>query len=193
MGGGIRGGQARGPWVGKNPSLDMDIKAKVSGADTTTDFLASKIIGASGISIATLTPGGNERLQISLTASAAEKYDYAALVKDGDEPYVRTSSATYEILGRFYYLGSTAIGAITAFRAVATCLTSGKFADLRAFDFTNGNIMAQILNVPGDQFAIVDFGAIVSVPAVAAIIEIQGRIAAVNGDDLLLSGAAIVI
>lgn len=196
MGGGIRPAQAKGPWVGRNapvPPPDMDIMAKVSATDTTTDYLQEKIVVASGLTIGVLSPGGDEQLQIALDSTIANNPLYASLVKDGDTPYVRTSSETYEVLGMIDYPGSAVVGTITKITAIATCLTSGKFSDVRIYDVTNGNIMAELLNVSGDAFSIVDLGAISSIPAAGAILEIQGRVAAVDGDDLLISGFELSI
>lgn len=196
MGGGIRPAQAKGPWVGRNfPPIppDQDIKVKVSATDTTSDYLEEKLVVASGLTISTLSPGGDEQLQISLDTTIANNPLYASLVSDGDTPYVRTSSAVYEVLGMIDYPGSAVVGTISSIRAIATCLTSGKFSDIRIFDVTNGNIICQLLNVPGDQFAIVNLGALASIPAAGAVLELQGRVAATNGDDLLVAGFELII
>lgn len=44
-----------------------DGKALVSVADTTTDFLSTKIVAGAGISLSLLNPGGNEALEIAST------------------------------------------------------------------------------------------------------------------------------
>lgn len=48
-----------------------DELVKVSAADTTASFLASKIAAGTGISLATLNPGANEQLQISASTLAS--------------------------------------------------------------------------------------------------------------------------
>jgi len=56
-------------WPPNIPAI-LDIKAKVSAADTTTDYLNSKIAVAGGLTKTILNPGANEQLQISAPAAA---------------------------------------------------------------------------------------------------------------------------
>jgi hypothetical protein len=48
-----------------------DEKVKISAADTTPGFLTPKIIAGAGITLTTLFPGANEKLEIAATATAA--------------------------------------------------------------------------------------------------------------------------
>jgi hypothetical protein len=50
-----------------------DEKAKVTSADTTTNYLDSKIVAGSNITKTILNPGGNEQLQISAAGAAADE------------------------------------------------------------------------------------------------------------------------
>lgn len=80
--GGMRPGQAKGPWVGTSggggPPSPGDHKVMVTGADTTPDYLEQKIVNGFGIlPPVVLTPGGDEQLAIAvdlpaLTAAIAE-------------------------------------------------------------------------------------------------------------------------
>lgn len=63
---GVRPGKAKGPWVGKNPALDLDIKVAASGTDTTPDFLLPKLAAGSNIALNLLNPGGNEQVEVSV-------------------------------------------------------------------------------------------------------------------------------
>jgi hypothetical protein len=47
---------------------DEDWKVKVSGADTTPNFLSPKLAAGPGISLAVLNPGANEQVEITATA-----------------------------------------------------------------------------------------------------------------------------
>jgi len=51
------------------PTLNVDESTKVSSDDILTGFLEDKVVPGSGITIATLNPGGNEQIEISSTAS----------------------------------------------------------------------------------------------------------------------------
>jgi hypothetical protein len=55
----------------------LDIKAKVSAADTTTDYLDSKIVVGAGLTKTILNPGANEQIQLVNTGSGpGDKYDW---------------------------------------------------------------------------------------------------------------------
>jgi hypothetical protein len=49
----------------------VDEKVKVSGDDTTTGFLEQKVVAGSGIALATLNPGADEDLEISVSGADA--------------------------------------------------------------------------------------------------------------------------
>jgi len=52
------------------PSVSADVSVKVTGADTTTGNLNSKVAAGTNISLAVLNPGSNEQLQISSSNAA---------------------------------------------------------------------------------------------------------------------------
>jgi hypothetical protein len=62
-------------------SEDSDEKVKVSGADTTAEYLESKIVAGSGIGITKLNPGGRESLEI--TSAFENIYTNDGNVADG--------------------------------------------------------------------------------------------------------------
>lgn len=78
----------------------LDIKAKVSAADTTTDFLNSKIVVGAGLTKSILNPGANEQLQIVNTAPSINPwYEWIdpSDMSDGGQPTASTYvSRTYE-------------------------------------------------------------------------------------------------
>lgn len=51
-----------------------DVKAKVSAADTTTNYLDSKIVVSGAITKSILNPGANETLQLTVAAGTAKRY-----------------------------------------------------------------------------------------------------------------------
>lgn len=54
-----------------NLPIDPDEKVKISGTDTTTAYLDSKVVVANGLTKTTLLPAGNEQLQLSPTYGSA--------------------------------------------------------------------------------------------------------------------------
>lgn len=71
---GIRPGKTKGPYVGiSDDEATLDVKAKVSTNDTTTDFLNAKISAGAGIATTILNPGANERLEISAPGSTTDE------------------------------------------------------------------------------------------------------------------------
>ena len=70
--GGYRPGKAKAPYVGDNGSgsVGTDQLVKVDAADTTADYLNSKISAGTGITKTILNIAGNEQLQLS----AGDKY-----------------------------------------------------------------------------------------------------------------------
>ena len=57
---------ATNPWyVELVPGIDNDEKVKVSSADTTADYLESKIVAGTNVTITKLNPGADEELEIS--------------------------------------------------------------------------------------------------------------------------------
>jgi hypothetical protein len=52
----------------------VDEKVKVSATDTTTNYLLSKLAAGAGISLTTLSPGGNESVQITATGAPVSAY-----------------------------------------------------------------------------------------------------------------------
>ena len=54
----------------------VDDKAKVSAADTTSSYLATKLVAGTGGAIAILNPGGNETLEIGLDPTGAGVSDH---------------------------------------------------------------------------------------------------------------------
>ena len=57
-------------WV-NGAGFATDSKAKVSILDTKANFLASKLTAGAGVTFTTLSPGGNESIEISIVATSA--------------------------------------------------------------------------------------------------------------------------
>lgn len=57
----------------RKDEIGLDVKAKVTTNDTTTDFLDSKIVAGTGISKTVLNPGANETLEISAPGSTTDE------------------------------------------------------------------------------------------------------------------------
>ena len=70
----------------------VDDKAKVSAADTTSSYLATKIVAGTGGAVAILNPGGNETLEIGLDPTGAGVSDHEiytpAFLKGGNAPEI---------------------------------------------------------------------------------------------------------
>lgn len=70
----------------------VDDKAKVSVADTTSSYLATKIVAGAGASLNILNPAGNETLEVALDASGAGVSDHEvytpAFLTGGNAPEI---------------------------------------------------------------------------------------------------------
>jgi len=70
----------------------VDDKAKVSAADTTSSYLATKIVAGTGGAVAILNPGGNETLEIGLDPTGAGVSDHEiytpAFLTGGNAPEI---------------------------------------------------------------------------------------------------------
>jgi len=73
---GTRSTKAKGPWVGLNPAVDLDIKVAASATDTTPDFLFPKMAVAGNLTKTLLNGGGNEQVQIADSATPQYTFVY---------------------------------------------------------------------------------------------------------------------
>jgi hypothetical protein len=64
------------------PHAVSDEKAKISAADTTTDYLESKIVAGSNITIVKLFAGGNEQLSIMASGTGFDGYNVKVTASD---------------------------------------------------------------------------------------------------------------
>jgi hypothetical protein len=73
-----------------------DIKVKVSGNDTLTGYLGSKIGEGSHIQINTLNPSGNEILRIAVTPNTLISADAGNVLTLGTDPRLKVSIPTFD-------------------------------------------------------------------------------------------------
>jgi len=76
-------------------SSNTDEYVKISVSDTNADYLLDKLIGSTTVSATTLTPGGNERLQLSVITSGV---DHSLLSNLNSTNYRHVTSAEYNAL-----------------------------------------------------------------------------------------------
>jgi hypothetical protein len=59
-------------------AISADELVKVSSDDTTANFLLSKLVGGSGVTLTELNPGGDEQLQIDVPGVGTDTFCFAA-------------------------------------------------------------------------------------------------------------------
>lgn len=83
----------------------------------------------------------------------------------------RSNTASYEVLARFDFDGSTAIGVPTFIKAIA--YTTATNYDIRIYDVTNALVIAEQVGKTNVIPAIFDMGALNNIPTAPSIWEVQ--------------------
>lgn len=115
--------------------------------------------------------------------------DYESFAfEDSQGSFLSTSNPNYVVLAEFIHKGS--IGAITSIEADAGSSSNVSDGGLRIFDRTNGNIIAEKLDIIGSVRTIFDLGVISNDPLADVVFEVQGR--RVNPGATLEVGSVLV-
>ncbi len=108
------------------------------------------------------TGGGSGSLVVTLSSQA--------------DPWVDTNSMTYAVMSKFRFAGTDKLGTAIKIFANAWRVSGAGTGDVRIFDATNGNPIAEIIGISSTvDTNLVDLGALSALPAAAAVFEIQGR------------------
>lgn len=95
---------------------------------------------------------------------------------DPSHPYAEVGKTSYELLGTFYFSGTTLAGIPTSIRAVVG--TSDGYvtdADLKVVDFTNTTTIVTKANIATGSKTMVDLGTLANLSAAGAVWEIHGK------------------
>jgi hypothetical protein len=168
----------------------VDDKAKVSAADTTSSYLATKIVAGTGGAVAILNPGGNETLEIGLDPTGAGVSDHEiytpAFLTGGNAPEIVVAiwdsvsdgafsitidGAVREITGLNFQ-----VPAVISMAEVATVIQVG----IRAVTGSN-----ETCTWSGTEFVITS-----ALTTVASAVTVTSTIAVPAGTDISGAGAA---
>ena len=93
-------------------------------------------------------------------------------LSDNTNSFSTTVATTYAVLGKFIYLGSTDMGALTKIYAIIS-QDSGGTTSIRIYDATNALTIAEVTGFNDTVSTIKDLGTISNLPTGLAIFEIQ--------------------
>jgi hypothetical protein len=96
------------------------------------------------------------------------------LTSSSGQPYIQSTSGTYEVIAQFAWPGTSDMSLPFQILA-ALSMNGGDSMDIRVFDATNVQIIAELLGYTTPTFTVVDLGTVSNVPATPAIWEIQIR------------------
>lgn len=104
----------------------------------------------------------------------------------GTTPYVSTTSASWTVIGRFRFRGTTALGTPTAITAL-TQVSVAESSQVRIYDASNSNVIATSALFADTSWTLRSLGSLSSLPTGSARFELQGwvdsatlRVAAVS-------------
>lgn len=144
-----------------NPNTSAGIdgeKVKITAADTTTDYLGSKLSIVNPLYVNLLNPGGNEQLEIGITANPVLTgtshmgIPVGTTVQRPGAPvagYFRANTTTNRIesyIGGAWhqFLDTTDIGTMATQSAAAVAITGGTIANVTATNLTISSLSTQI-------------------------------------------------
>jgi len=144
-----------------NPNSSAGIdgeKVKITAADTTTDYLGSKLSIVNPLYVNLLNPGGNEQLEIGITANPVLTgtshmgIPVGTTVQRPGAPvagYFRANTTTNRIesyIGGAWhqFLDTTDIGTMATQSAAAVAITGGTIANVTATNLTISSLSTQI-------------------------------------------------
>lgn len=148
---------------------------------TSSDVNKAKSVGVDANGVYVKVDGKSVREAGSNRLASSPGYLSVPVPGEKGAPAI-VDQATYTMVCRVCTVGSTLSGTPSKVAMSAWCDTTAKFIDVRLYDLTNAQVLAEKLNVPYSATpVIVDLGTISNWPAGTAILEVQGRKAATNG------------
>jgi len=168
----------------------VDDKAKVSAADTTSSYLATKIVAGTGGAVTILNPGGNETLEIGLDPTGAGVSDHEiytpAFLTGGNAPEVVVAIWDSVSDGAFSITIDGVIREMTGLNFQTPAVTS--MAEVAAV------IQAGIRTVTGSNetctWSGTEFIITSALTTVASAVTVTSTIAVPAGTDISGAGAA---
>jgi len=127
-----------------------------------------------------------DELGFELHAQSSLNYSYTGENGDGAE----AKAASYETVSCFIFQGSDALAVISAIKAVISA--DGSISgDIRIFDVTNSNVIAELTTFTNSTPVLTDLGAITNVPTDPAVFEVQMLRDGTGGDRVLLCAVQV--
>lgn len=89
--------------------------------------------------------------------------------------YLFAKSATYAVLSRFVFKGTTILGSPTNIKAIIHVKTAAKPGDVRIYDLTNANVICEVTGVSSLVPITVNLGTLSNLPSGEAMFEVQAK------------------
>lgn len=123
---------------------------------------------------------GFHRKVLLKSFSSRSKYDRSYGISESNKGYVETTSMTYEVISRFQFPGTTALGGSPDEAKVLMSRTStGSTVAARLYDATNAQVIVEDDAIAAGEdptFTINDLGTVSNLPANEAIFEVQVKV-----------------
>ncbi len=85
------------------------------------------------------------------------------------------TNTTYATFSSFLFKGTDVLGPVTSIQALVFCATLGKAGDIRVYDFTNNQVIAEYLGFDSETPIVITLNGLSNVPVGDAIWEVQMR------------------
>ena len=107
-------------------------------------------------------------------------------------PQVLTSSASWQTVGVFGFLGSDDLGIPTKIKVIGGVVDPGAVAGMRVYDYTNAQMIASDITITATNPALCDLGALANVPTDPAIWVVQVKRVSGTGGDQVAAGTVAI-
>jgi hypothetical protein len=106
------------------------------------------------------------------STDAVRRFFSYSFTSSSGQPYIESTSVSYETIGYFEWPGSDNVDPLSALRVIVQ-LGGGTSMDVRIYDSTNVATIAELLGITGTTFTIRDLGTLGNISATNAIWEVQ--------------------
>jgi len=89
--------------------------------------------------------------------------------------YLFAKSATYAVITRFIFKGTTKLGSPTNIKVIAHVKTAAKTGDVIIYDSTNANAICEVTGISSLVPTIIDLGTLSNLPSGEATFEVQAK------------------
>lgn len=106
---------------------------------------------------------------------------------------LKSNKATYEVKATLFFRGTDALGTPTNIKAIAAAEAAAEPGDLKIYDSTNSQTIAELTGISNLTRSIQDMGALTNLPAGESVWEVQLRVP-LNSDknDLMIYAVAVL-